>query len=44
MTADFQHALDKFESLGSEKQLILHWNPSAIANDFSTAFFGEYAV
>ena len=35
MTADVQCALDKCESLGSGKQLILHGNPSAIAKDFS---------
>ena len=35
MTADVQHAINKCESLGSGKQLILHGNPSAIAKDFS---------
>ena len=35
MTADVQYALDKCESLGSWKQLILHGNPSALAEDFS---------
>ena len=35
MTVDVQYALNKFESLGSGKQLILHENPSAIAKDFS---------
>ena len=34
-TADDQHVKDKCESLGSEKQLILHRNPSTIAKDFS---------
>ena len=34
-TADVQYAIDKCESLGSGKQLILHGNPSAIAKDFS---------
>ena len=35
MTADVQYALNKCESLGSGKQLILHGNPQAIAKDFS---------
>ena len=35
LTADVQHAINKSESLGSGKQLILHWNPSEIARDFS---------
>ena len=34
-TADVQHAIDKCESLGSGKRLILHRNPPAIAQDFS---------
>ena len=34
-TSDVQYAIDKCESLGSGKQLILHGNPSAIAKDFS---------
>ena len=34
-TEDVKHALDKCESLGSGKQLILQGNPSAIAKDFS---------
>ena len=51
MTADVQYALKKCESLVSGKHLILHGNPSAIAQDFfpakgspSTSFFAEYAV
>ena len=46
MTADFQYAINKCESLDSGKQLILHGNPSAIPQDFfssksspSTTFF-----
>ena len=35
MKADVQLAINKCESLGSGKQLILHGNPSAIAKDFS---------
>ena len=35
MTADVQYAINKCESLGSGKQLILHGNPSANAQDFS---------
>ena len=35
MNADIQHAMNKFEFLGSGKQLILHGNPKAIARDFS---------
>ena len=35
MTADVQYAINKCESLGSGKQLILHGNPSAIARGFS---------
>ena len=35
LTADIQYAIDKCESLGSEKQLILQGNLSAIAKDFS---------
>ena len=35
MTADVQYAIDKYESLGSGKQWILHKNPSAIAEVFS---------
>ena len=33
-TADVQNAIHKCESLGSRKQLILHGNPPAIAQDF----------
>ena len=51
MKADVQLAINKCESLGSGKQLILHGNPSAIAKDFSphvavpqTSFFAEYAI
>ena len=33
-TEDVQHALDRCESLGSGKQLILHGNPFEIAKDF----------
>ena len=35
MTADVRYAINKCESLGSGKQLILHGHPSAIAQDFS---------
>ena len=35
LTADVHHAIIKCESLGSEKQLILHRNPPAIAWEFS---------
>ena len=35
LTADVHYAINKCESLGSGKQLILHGNPSAIARDFS---------
>ena len=35
LTADVQHAVDKCESLIPGQQLILHWNPSAIAANFS---------
>ena len=35
MTADVRYAMNKCESLGSGKQLILHGHPSAIAQDFS---------
>ena len=45
-TGDVQYAIDKCESVGSGKQLILRKNPSAIAQDFfnaigspSTSFF-----
>ena len=34
-TADVQYTINKCESLGSGKQLILHGNPSAFAKDFS---------
>ena len=34
MTADVRCAITKYESLGSGKQLILHGNPLAIAQDF----------
>ena len=34
-TADVHNALENCDSLGSEKQLILHGTPSAIANGFS---------
>ena len=34
MTADVQYAINKCESLGSGKQLILHGHSSAIAQDF----------
>ena len=33
--ADVRYAINKCESLGSGKQLILHGHPSAIAQDFS---------
>ena len=35
MTADVQYAIDKCESVGSGKQLILHGNPSALAKNIS---------
>ena len=35
MTADVQYAINKCESLDSGKQLILHGNPSAMAQDCS---------
>ena len=35
LTADVHYAINKCESLGSGRQLILHGNPSAIARDFS---------
>ena len=35
ITADVQYAVNKCESLGSGKQLVLHWNPLAIAKDCS---------
>ena len=35
MTADVRYAINKCESLGSGKQLILHGHPSAIAQVFS---------
>ena len=35
LTANVQHAINKSESLGSWKQLILHGNPSAITRNFS---------
>ena len=35
LTADVQYAINKSESLGSGQRLILHWNPSEIAMDFS---------
>ena len=41
MTADVQHALNQCESLGSEKRLILYWNPSAITKDFFTAYLSS---
>ena len=51
MTKDVQHALDKRESLGSGKELVLHGDPSAIARDFSPHMsvlrrhcFAEYAA
>ena len=34
LTADVHYSINKCESLGSGKQLILHGNPSAIARDF----------
>ena len=34
-TADVQYAINKCESLGSGKHLVLHRNPLAIAKDFS---------
>ena len=37
MTAGVQYALNKCQSLGSGKQLILHGNPSAIARDSTFA-------
>ena len=51
LTADVHCAINKFESLGSGKQLILHGNPSAIAKGFfsvygspPTSFFAECAL
>ena len=51
MTADVQYAIDKRESLGLGKQLILHGNLSTTAQDFftaygrpSTSFSAEYAL
>ena len=51
MTAEVQYAINKCESSGLGKQLILHGNPSAIAKDFlpaygspSTSFFAVYAL
>ena len=51
MTADVRHALNKCESLGSGKQLILHGNPSVMAKSFSPHmaflgrhFFAKYAI
>ena len=38
LTADVQHAVNKGESLGPGKQLILHRNPSAIAATLSPAY------
>ena len=38
LTADVHYAINKCESLGSGKQLILHGNPSAIARDFFPAY------
>ena len=38
MTADVQYAMNKCESLSSGKQLILHGNPSAIAQDVLPAY------
>ena len=35
LTADVQYAIDKCESLGSGRQLILHGNSSVLAKDFS---------
>ena len=35
LTADVQHTIDKCESLGSGKQLVLQGNSSSIAKDFS---------
>ena len=35
LSADVHYVINKCESLGSGKQLILHGNPSAIARDFS---------
>ena len=50
LTADVHYALNKRESLGSRRQLILHGNLSAIARDFSSCmavlrrhFFAESA-
>ena len=34
ITTDVQYAINKCDSLGSGKRLILHGNPSAIARDF----------
>ena len=34
--ADVEYAINKYESLVLEKDMILHVNPSAIAKDFST--------
>ena len=36
VTADVQYATDKYESLGSGQQLILHGNPSVSAKDLSS--------
>ena len=36
MTADVQYAINKCDSLGSGKQLILHGNPSTTAKNLST--------
>ena len=35
ITADVEHAINKCESLSSGKQVILHGNPSANAEEFS---------
>ena len=38
MAEDVQHAINKCESLGSGKQLILHGNSSEVAEEFFTAY------
>ena len=51
MTADVEYAIKKCDSLGSGKQLVRHWHPSKIAQDFSPHvavrrrhFFAEYVT
>ena len=38
LTANVHYAINKYESVGSGKQLILHGNPSAIARGFLPAY------